>query len=373
MQTSKKVLITGGAGFVGCHLAKRLAQKGYTVVIADNFFRSEHDTDLKELLALPNVTLLTLDLTVQDSWNKVGTGYDYVYHLASINGTRLFYEIPHEVLRIGVATTMNVLDWFHTKNGKPDAKILYTSSNEAYAGALERFNQLTIPTPEDVALVIIDPYNPRWSYAGQKLIGEQFFIHYAKAFNFRMSIVRPHNFYGPREGHHHVIPEVAERIIARVEPFPIFGPDDTRSFCYIDDAVEAMDMVMESTKTDGGTYHIGSHDETVISDLINTMFDIMGWKPSKLDLKSSPVGSVKRRLPDVSKIARDTGWTAKTGIREGLTKTIEWYVKNPREKKVCKACDGEMKIAFITDGNTHTSAPAYQCTSCGATEVPTQK
>jgi nucleoside-diphosphate-sugar epimerase len=164
---NKKVLITGGAGFVGYHLSKRLAKKGYEIVIADNFFRSDDDADLKELLALPNVTLRKLDLTDKAAWDEVGEGYDYVYHLASINGTKLFYEIPHEVLRIGVATTMNVLEWFHSKNNKPNAKILYTSSNEAYAGALEHFNQLPIPTPEDVALVIIDPYNPRWSYAGQ--------------------------------------------------------------------------------------------------------------------------------------------------------------------------------------------------------------
>ncbi len=330
---NKKILITGGAGFIGYHLTKRLAAQGHTIVIADNFFRSEHDSDLKDVLENPNVSLYQADLTKPEAWAGVGDGYDEVYHLVGINGTELFYQIPHEVLRIGIATTMNVLDWFRTVNNKPNAKILYTSSNEAYGGALEAFVQLPIPTPENVPLVIADPYNARWSYAGQKLIGELFFIHYSNAYNFRMSIVRPHNFYGPREGYKHVIPEVIERIKERVDPFPIFGADDTRSFCYIDDAIEAIQRVMESEKTDGGTYHIGTHEETVIKDLIEIIFDIMEWRPKELDIKNSQEGSVKRRLPDVSKIHRDLGWKAKVGLEEGLRPMIEWYIKNPKPTK----------------------------------------
>ncbi|MDP2598706.1 MAG: NAD(P)-dependent oxidoreductase [Candidatus Liptonbacteria bacterium] len=327
----KKVLITGGAGFVGYHLAKRLAGQDQEVTIADNFFRSHKNGALEALLMdSKNVRLIEVDLTDKDSWDKLGGGYDFVYHLASINGTRLFYEIPHEVLRIGLTTTFHALDWLRLNNKKPDAKILYTSSNEAYAGALEAFGQLPLPTPEQVPLVIADTYNPRWSYAGQKIAGELLFIHYSKAYNFRMSIVRPHNFYGPRAGYHHVIPEMVERIARRVEPFPIFGADDTRSFCYIDDAVEAMQQVMESPNTDGGTYHIGTREETLIQDLVEMMFKIMDWHPASLDIRNSLKGSVKRRIPDVRKIKTDTGWEAKILLEDGLKKTIEWYVNNPK-------------------------------------------
>lgn len=333
MAQKKRALITGGAGFVGSHLAKRLVNTGYEVVIADNFFRSEKDSDLKELLANPAVTMIEGDLTKAESWDKLGKGYDHVYHLASINGTKLFYEIPHEVLRIGIMSAFYALDWFREKNGKKDAKILFTSSNEAYAGALEAFGKLPIPTPENVPLIIADTYNPRWSYGGQKLIGELLFIHYAKAYNLRMSIVRPHNFYGPREGYLHVIPEIIERARQKVDPFPIFGSDDMRSFCYIDDAVEAIQKVMESEKTDGGTYHIGSTDEIVIKELIEKIFDIMEWHPKKLDIKSSPAGSVKRRLADVSKIEKEVGWKATTSLDEGLKKIVDWYLKNPKPTK----------------------------------------
>ncbi|MSR71032.1 NAD-dependent epimerase/dehydratase family protein [Candidatus Kaiserbacteria bacterium] len=325
----KKILITGGAGFIGYHLSSRLAAEGHQLTLADNFFRSRHDADLAGLLALPNVTLLEADLTKPESWEQVGTGYDEVYHLVGINGTKFFYEIPHEVLRIGVSTTMNVLEWFRTKNNKPGAKILYTSSNEAYASGFD-LGIVPLPTPETVPLIIADMYNPRWSYGGQKLIGELFFIHYAKAYNFRMAIVRPHNFYGPRAGYEHVIPEIVGRVSAKVEPFPIFGADDTRSFCYISDAAEAIQRVMESEKTDGGTYHIGTTEETGIKELIENIFSLMAWRPAKLDIKNSPEGSVKRRLADVSKIKEDTGWEAKTPLEEGLRKTIDWYLAHPK-------------------------------------------
>src|SRR3989344_3824862 len=326
-----KILITGGAGFVGYHLARRLARDGaHEVVIADNLSRGRKDADLEALLAGSHVSLVEVDLTKREAWTKLGGGYGRVYHLASINGTKLFYEMPHEVLRVGLLSALHALDWFVKENGKKDAKILYTSSNEAYAGGLEAFKQLPIPTPEDVPLVVADPYNPRWSYAGQKLAGELLFIHYAKAYDLRMSIVRPHNFYGPRAGYGHVIPETIEKISAKTDPFTLFGAEETRSFCYINDAVEAMQAVMESQKTDGGTYHIGSHVETKIRDLVDEMFALSLWHPNKVDEKPSPSGSVARRLADVSKIKRDTEWEARTTLSDGLKATIEWYLKNPK-------------------------------------------
>ena len=326
----KKILITGGAGFIGYHLSKRLASQGETIVIADNIFRSKHDADLAAVLALPNVALIEADLTRWDNWEKLGSGFDEVYHLVGINGTKYFYEIPHEVLRIGVMTTLNALEWFRTINNKPDAKILYTSSNEAYASTLEAFGTLPLPTPENVPLVIADPYNPRWSYGGQKLIGELFFINYARAYNFRMSIVRPHNFYGPRAGYEHVVPGLVGKISSKLDPFPLPGADETRSFCYIDDAAEAIEMVMESKATDGGTYHIGTTVETTMKELAEGMFTLMNWRPKEFAITNGPEGSVKRRLADVSKIKRDTGWQASTSLEDGLRKTIDWYLANPK-------------------------------------------
>ncbi len=320
-----KVLITGAAGFIGYHLAKRLAGQGANVTLVDNFALGKADDAFRALCAHKNVDCTEADLTDPHAWETLGGGFDHVYHLAAINSTRLFYDMPQEILRAALLMNLNAVEWFRKHHA--EGKILFTSSNEAYSGALEAFGNLPLPTPENVPLVIADPYNPRWSYAGTKLIGELLFIHYAKVYMFRMSIVRPHNFYGPRSGHH-VIPDVIERIRSRIDPFVVPGFDETRSFCYIEDAVEAVQMVMESTMTDFGTYHIGTSVETKVGELVEALFHMAKWHPSKVEVAPGPAGSVKRRLPDVTKIKRDVGWEAKTPLEEGLRRTYEWHLSS---------------------------------------------
>ncbi|MBI4224896.1 MAG: NAD(P)-dependent oxidoreductase [Candidatus Sungbacteria bacterium] len=334
-----KILITGGAGFVGYHLAKRLADQEHEIVLVDNFSRNGRDADLLTLLQRPNTKLIEGDLTDPASYEKFGTGYDYVYHLAGINGFRQFMDMPHEVLRVGAATALNILDWFRTKNNPPaggqGAKILFTSSNEVFTGAHEAFGALPVPTPENVPLVIADPYNPRWSYAGSKIISELLFIHYAKVYNLRMVIVRLHNLYGPGAGYDAMIPKFIGRTHNRLDPFPMFGPDDLRASCYIADAVEAMQTAIESSATDGQTYHIGDSREATIKTILETMFEIMQWHPKEFDIKPSPngppTGGSTRDILDVSKIKTDIGWEAKTSLEQGLRKTIEWYLAHPAQ------------------------------------------
>lgn len=328
----KNILITGGAGFIGYHLTKLLADDSdAAITITDNLQRGRMDDDLKSLLATrPNVSFIQADLTERLAFETLGTDFDQVYHLAAVNGTKHFYDAPHAVLRTNTLTLVHILDWVVSLPKKP--KLMFTSSNEAYAGGLNAFGTLPIPTPEAVPLVIDDPYNPRWSYAATKLIGELFVIHYAAKHGFPAVIVRPHNFYGPRAGYDHVIPEFITRIAARTEPFQIFGVDETRSFCYIDDAVLAMRMLMDAANVGSErpeTVHIGSTEETSIRALAETLFDVAGWRPSRIESKPSPAGSVKRRLADVSKIESLVGWSSKITLREGLARTNAWYEQHP--------------------------------------------
>lgn len=322
----KKILVTGGAGAIGLHLTRLLSDQGHEVVSVDNFFRGESDNDFKEIISRPNVTFIEADLASRVGWNTLGSGYDYVYHLAAVNGTKLFYEIPHEVLRVDTLATAYALEWFKEKN--PKGKILFTSSCETHADA-------SVPTSEDVPLTVPDVYNPRWVYAGTKIIGEQFFIHYGQEYNLRTCIVRPFNYYGPRAGYDHVIPEFIERIQKRMDPFPIYGSDNTRTFCYLPDAVEGIQLVMESDKTVGGIYNVSRHhsDEISMVNLAGKLFDIAGWTPKKLNLKEGPLGSVKRRAPNVSKVEKEVGWKAKTPLEVGLQKTFDWYQKNPKKSQ----------------------------------------
>jgi len=330
----KRILVTGGAGFIGYHLSQHLLKDlEVELTLVDNLRCGAMDADFTALLEnnKERVRFMNLDLTDLASYKELDSDYAHVYHLAAINGTKLFYEMPHEVLRVNALTLIYMLEWFRKEN--KEGKFCFTSSNEAYAGGLNAFSILPIPTPEKVPLVIDDPYNARWSYGATKLVGELFVIHYAKMYDFRALIVRPHNFYGPRAGYHgHVIPDFSERIAARTDPFPIYGADDTRTFCYITDAVRAMHMLMDSPETDGQpieTVHIGDREEINMKELAEKMFGIAGWHPNSLDIKSSPPGSVRRRLADTTKLRNMTGWKPEVPLEEGLKRTYEWYLQHP--------------------------------------------
>lgn len=327
----KKILITGAAGFIGYHLARYLlsqAPDNYLVLV-DNLQRGKLDADFEQLLASGRVRFIVGDLTNQHFFSQLDADFDQVYHLAAVNGTKLFYQIPAEVLRVNTLSLVYVLEWIRHLNKRP--KLCFTSSNEAYASALSAFGQLPIPTPENVPLVVSDTYNARWSYGGSKLVGELFVIHYAQTYNFPAVIVRPHNFYGPRAGHDHVIPEFCRKIFDRTEPFVIFSPEETRTFCYIEDAVRAMQMLMDSAATDNQpieTVHIGNTDEVTMKELAEKMFAVAGWHPQKFEIRPSPAGSVKRRLADISKIKKLVGWEPRISLATGLTETYQWYGKN---------------------------------------------
>lgn len=323
-----KILITGGAGFIGYHLARELLQNqpDTELVLADNLQRGRRDADFQALLQRPRVQFLNLDLTDRVSYERLDHDFDQVYHLAAVNGTDLFYKIPHHVLRTNLLSLIYLLDWFQEKN--KGGKFCFTSSNEAYAGGLIAFNSLPLPTPEDVPLVIADTYNPRWSYAASKLAGELLVINYARMHNFRALIVRPHNFYGPRAGYDHVIPQFAGRIARQVDPFPLYGGEDTRTFCYIDDAVRAMQLLMASPRTDGQpieTVHIGDLTEIKMSDLLAKMFQAADWTPQKIEVKDSVKGSVARRKPDISKLQTLVDWKPEVTLDDGLKRTYDWY------------------------------------------------
>ena len=319
----KKILITGGAGFIGFHLAKYLAKKDYEITLCDNLFRGKSDTDLNYLLKNSNVNLTVCDLTKKEELKKFETDYDHVYHLAAINGTRYFYEIPHIVLRVNALALINVLDWFVDSGCK---KILFPSSSETYHGTASVMS-IQYPTPETIPLTIDDVKNPRNSYAGSKIVGELFCLNYSRMYGFDVSIVRYHNIYGPRMGYEHVIPEFIVRILKKEDPFKIQGGEQTRSFCYIGDAVEATNMVMESSKSNSEIFNIGNDKEEItILELLKILLKIFNLYP-KIQTLPMPEGSVIRRKPSIEKIEKLIGWKPKVNLKTGLQKTIEWYKK----------------------------------------------
>lgn len=316
-----RVLITGGAGFIGYHLGKALSDQQHSVTLCDNFFRGKEDKELADLCSRPQVRLVTCDLTRPDALQQIDGEYDYVYHLAAINGTRYFYEMPERVLRVNILALVNVLEgWTEGRWGK----LLFASSSEVYAGTA-RTSGVEIPTPEEVLLVLDDLRNPRLSYAASKILGESLVINYARAHDLSATTVRYHNVYGPRMGGEHVIPEFCSRILDREDPFPIHGAQESRAFCYVDDAVRATQLLMECPAADAQTINIGdSHREVTMLELASLMFDLFDFHPS-VDVHSAPAGSVKRRCPDISRVEDLTGYRPEMSLEMGLRKAFRWY------------------------------------------------
>jgi len=149
-----RILITGGAGFVGFHLASKFVKEGKDVTILDNFARPNEDKEFKDLLKNDNLTFLQKDVAQESTWWDLENGrFDIIYHFAALNGTANFYNYPAKVVKTGTLSTIYLLDYISRQDNKP--KVIYTSSSEAYAGTAKVLgDEFPIPTPEDIPLTI---------------------------------------------------------------------------------------------------------------------------------------------------------------------------------------------------------------------------
>lgn len=316
-----KFLVTGAAGFLGYHLAKTLAERSESEVIAvDCFVRGGLDDLYVRLCERPNVRRIDVDLTDREAVQHLPEDVAIVYHLAALNGTQNFYERPFEVLRCCTLPTFYLLE----KYGPAGClkRFVYAGTSEAYATTVTRFGW-PVPTAEDVPLAVDDVFNPRWSYAASKLHGEILTINACRHFGLPFSVIRYHNAYGPRMGDKHVIPDFLMR--ARNGIYALYGYEDTRAFLYVDDAIRATIAVAESEATAGEVVNIGSEREIGIGELGLMMMEICGFR-GKIDLHPSPQGSVRRRAPDIGKLKRMTGFREAWSLADGLAVTARFYL-----------------------------------------------
>ena len=199
-----------------------------------------------------------------------------------------------------------------------------SSSSENYAGTIDHFGY-KVPTPEDIPLSIVDIRHPRYTYAVTKILGESGFLNYAKAYNFKCTVVRYHNVIGPRMGFKHVIPHLAERFTnGNEDPFLMYGYDQTRSFCHVDDAINGTIAAAESPKSNGEIYHIGSSEEITIEQLIKETGKFFKYSGEYKEAPTFP-GSTARRCPDIGKAVKDLGYKPLYSWKESLYMTLEWY------------------------------------------------
>lgn len=313
-------LILGGAGFVGLHLARRLAHDGHRVTVVDDCSRGRRDAELEELAARPNVAFVEADLTDRAAFDALPRDADQVYMLAAVVGVRNVEADPARVVRVNTLSVLHLLDWLP---GRGEV-LFFASTSETYAGGVDA-GLVSVPTREDVPLVVPDITAPRFAYAASKLLGEAAVVHTARARGLRYVIGRLHNVYGPRMGADHVIPELSLRALRREDPFRLWGADQRRAFCHVDDAVEAIVGLVGADRACGQIVHIGNDQEEIaIEDLAALVLRVARFTPA-IDRRPAPAGSVVRRCPDISRLRALTGFAPKVALERGVRDTFAWY------------------------------------------------
>ena len=318
----KKFLILGGAGFIGYNLASKLSKnKKNEVHIVDNFSRGKFDKDFKVLSKLQNVKLKNIDL-LKNSKNKFNKNYDYIFNLAAIIGVSNVMKFPYKVLINNVLIQSKALSI--AKIQKNLKKFIFFSTSEVYAGSNNYFNT-KIPSPENTPLTISSLKNNRSTYMISKIYGEAMCYHS----NIPFLILRPHNIYGERMGLNHVIPEILKKIknLKDKELLKVFTPKHTRSFCYIDDAINQI-IKLTNSSFKNEDFNIGNDkDEISIYQLVKKCLKILNKKNKILPLKNIH-NSPKRRCPSMKKTFSCINRSKFTRLNDGINKMLKWYENN---------------------------------------------
>ncbi|MFI6159391.1 NAD-dependent epimerase/dehydratase family protein [Micromonospora haikouensis] len=315
----RRALVLGGAGFIGLHLTERLLAEGHRVVVVDDFSRGRDDERLGVLRGDPAVEVVSADLTRPQAWAALPRGCDEIYLLAAVVGVRNVEADPTRVIRVNTLTALHLLDWV-----EPGDRVFFSSTSEVYAGGVDA-RVVPVPTAEDVPVMITDVTSPRFSYAISKLLGEAAFVHAARARRCAATVGRFHNVYGPRMGADHVIPEMSLRALDGEDPFRVWGADQYRAFCHVDDAVEAALRLMRCPAAAGEIVHIGNDaEQTNIGDLAKLVLRVADAAPV-LQPMPAPPGSVHRRCPDLATLRRLTGFEPVVPLEDGVRRTFDWY------------------------------------------------
>ena len=294
-----KYLITGAAGFIGNALVKKLLKN------KNNFVYAIDKSNIK--IKNKNLIKIKADIKKTKKFPKV----DIVFHLAAFNGTKFFYSKPFNVIDENLSTTLNLIKFYKKKKCK---KIIFAGSSEAYAGS-QNLKLKKILHNEKQPIIFGDINNPRWSYATSKFMSEIITINSGIPY----IILRYFNVYGPKQKDH-FIPEFISR--AKKGKFELYGYKNTRSFIFIDDAVDAT-IKISKNKIVNQIFNIGSNRESKIFDVAKLILKLLNIKNKKIKLYKSPKGSVKRRSPDINKIKKIIGNFNNTSLKDGIKKILE--------------------------------------------------
>jgi UDP-glucuronate decarboxylase len=315
----KRILVTGGSGFVGSHLCKRLLAEGNDVIALDNFFTGRKQ-NVVELMDNPYFELVRHDVTI-----PYFAEIDEIYNLACPASPIHYQDNPIKTVKTSVMGAINMLGLAKRKN----AKILQASTSEVYG------DPHVHPQTESY-WGHVNPIGIRSCYDEGKRVAETLFTDYHRQNNVRIKIIRIFNTYGPKM-HPNDGRVVSNFIIQALQnkDITVYGKgQQTRSFQYVDDLVEAMVRMMNTDDSFTGPVNIGNPDEFTIMELAQKIIQITGSK-SKIVYLPLPSDDPMQRKPDISLAKRVLDWEPKIKLDEGLVKTITYFenlLKNGIEK-----------------------------------------
>lgn len=316
-----KTLITGGAGFIGSHLAERLLTDGAEVIVVDNLSTGRME-NIETINAHPRFEFIQADICEGQLTETLVQQSDNVFHLAAAVGVQLIADKPVHTIETNIGGTQTVLE----KANKFGKKILIASSSEVY-GKTE-----IVPFAEDDDIVLGSTSVSRWSYACSKAIDEFLGIAFFQQYGLEVVIGRFFNTIGPRQTGRYgmVVPRFVERAL-KGEPIQIYGTGkQSRCFCYVNDLIEAIVGLMKCDQAPGKVFNIGSTEEISIEALADRVIEMTNSNSAKQYVPyetayGRPIEDMMRRVPSVERIKNTIGWQARTSLSRTLQKVIDSF------------------------------------------------
>lgn len=311
------VLITGGSGFIGSHLAEHLARHGDEVTVFDRAAPVPGPAE--------SVRYVYGDVRDERAVaSAMPPGLEVIYHLSAVVGVDRYLAAPADVVEINLLGTLNLLRCARDSG----AKIVIASTSEVYGK-----NPAT-PWQEDSDRVLGSTATDRWSYASSKGLAEHLTFGYIRQYGVRAAIVRYFNVYGPRQRPAYVVSRSVHRALRGLAPEVYDSGAQTRCFTYIDDAIRGTVLAGTSPEADGEHFNLGNQQESTVAEVVGLICDLTGLeKPASVLDTAAAWGSsyqdIARRVPDAGKARQVLGWKAETSLRDGLAQTIAWARASP--------------------------------------------
>jgi len=304
-----RILLTGGAGFIGSHLCDLLIRNGHSIICMDNLITGKKE-NIQHLLDNPNFKFIEHDVT---KYIDIKEKIDYVLHFASPASPVDYLKYPIKTLKVGSLGTHNALG-VAKKHG---AKFLLASTSEVYG------DPLVNPQPETY-WGNVNPIGPRGVYDEAKRFAEAITLAYHRSHGIDTKIVRIFNTYGPNMRDHdgRAIPNFIDQAL-KGEALTVYGNgSQTRSFCYVSDLIDGIYKLMNSDLNE--PVNIGNPNEMTLIDLAKKIIQLTGSK-SKIEYKPLPINDPKVRRPDIAKAKKELNWQPVVALNDGLKTTINWF------------------------------------------------